>query len=421
MKHLSMAFALLLILITSAGAATVQFTPNHLFVTGRDTDTNQSAVFEFDEAGSLVRTIPVSTANSYTYGIAFGPDGNLYVAIFGESRVVIVNPSLSTNTVLDSSNGLSSPDALSFGPDGTLYVPNRGNKKIVTRKSDGTVGEITFSDSNFIPAAVTFGVAGNRYVTDNGNDEVHEQDPSGREIRTFGQGTLGGYPANVLEGPGGLLYVATCGSSVYVFDSSGTLHSTIHHPDISCGYGLAFGPNGNLFVCSFGNGSIIEFTLAGAHVRTITIPTMNNPTYLAFAPHRLTALLKGSVQVTGSGLLKISQSNAVLSVTPGSRTIMLAVPDDAANPSDYASLFGGIWHVFHGFENFSDADAVLRFYHGNQVTDRPTTDGVGAVSLSVKGVVDTHGWFTVKSVTGNLLRAGDNAQFNGTLTGKPIK
>ena len=156
-------------------------------------------------------------------------------------------------------------------------------------------------------------------------------------------------------------------------------------------------------------------------MRTITVPRMQYPAYLAFAPHRFTASLKGSVALSNSPALKLAQADAVLSVTPGSRTIMLSIPDDAANTADYASLFGGVWHVFHGFESFGYSNSATRLYHGTQVNDPPAVKGVGAISLTVKGAVDTNGWFSIKSASGNLLRAKDGAQFNGTLTGKPMK
>jgi len=423
MKTLSITLSLMLALVASARAAD-QFTPNHLFATGVDTNTSQPSVFEFDEGGSLVRAIPVA-AEGLVYGIAFGPDGNIYAALMSDNKVVRVTPTLATNVILSASDGLMGPEGLSFGPDGTLFVGNVFTNIVVTRRPDGTVSAITPGDTNTEPVAVSFGVAGNRYVSDDKEDdgpEIREQDPSGREIRILGQGAfIGGSLANVAEGPGGLLYVADYSTNIYVFSSSGTLHSTIQHPDIQGAFGLAFGPNGNLFVCCWDSSSVIEFTPAGTHVRTITLPRMVVPSYLAFAPYRFTASLKGTIAATGSSAAKLAEKNAVLSITPGSRTIMLSVTNNLANPASYASLFGGQWHVFRGFENFSGATSVSRLYLGSQVNNQPSSNGVGSVSLTVKGAVGSNGWFAVKSMSGSLQRASDAAQFKGTVSGKPIK
>ena len=100
---------------------------------------------------------------------------------------------------------------------------------------------------------------------------------------------------------------------------------------------------------------------------------------------------------------------------------MLNVPDSLAAPADYASLFGEVWHLFRGFENFNNAQSTTRLYYGTQVSDPPTVAGLGTVSLTVKGALDAHGWFTIKSAAGKLLRSTDAAQFDGTLTGNLIK
>jgi hypothetical protein len=77
--------------------------------------------------------------------------------------------------------------------------------------------------------------------------------------------------------------------------------------------------------------------------------------------------------------------------------------------------------VFRGFENFSGATSVSRLYLGSQVNNQPSSNGVGSVSLTVKGAVGSNGWFAVKSMSGSLQRASDAAQFKGTVSGKPIK
>ena len=422
MKTIRNLVVLLCLTWASARGATVQFAPNHLFVSAVDTNTSLTSVFEFDSAMNLLRVIPIANNNGKAYGLTFDPDGNLWVALASHSQIVKVTPALATNTVLDSSNGLAFPDALSFGPDGTLYAPNRSLHHIVTFKTDGTVGSITFSNAAFAPSAVSYGVAGNRYISGGGSAGIHEQDPSGRDVQIFGTTALGSCcPANVLQGPGDTLYVADCGGRIQVFDVNGNLQTSITNAALSCAYGIAFGPNGNLFVSSWSNNSIVEFTPAGQLVRITKIPRMLTPAYLAFAPHRCAVTLTGSLAMTTTNAAKLVQRSAVLSLTPGSRTIMLSLPDSIGNPADYASLFGGIWHLFRGFENFNNAHSTTRLYYGTQVSDPPTVAGLGTVSLTIKGAVDTNGWFMIKSVAGKLLRSTDGAQFDSTLTGNLIK
>src|SRR5262249_34439331 len=88
----------------------------------------------------------VNAANNGTLqqpeGIAFGPDGNLYVASSGNNAVMRYNgttgaPAPSGNTpnaiyVAIAAGGLSVPKALTFGPDNNLYVASSGSNQVIS-------------------------------------------------------------------------------------------------------------------------------------------------------------------------------------------------------------------------------------------------------------------------------------------------
>lgn len=88
-------------------------------------------------------------------GVAFGPDGNLYVTNFGGGDILRFDGT--TGAFIDQfvpvgSGGLSSlPRPLLFGPDGNLYVGDYGNGSVL--RYNGTTGA-------FIDAFVAAGSGG---------------------------------------------------------------------------------------------------------------------------------------------------------------------------------------------------------------------------------------------------------------------
>lgn len=124
-----------------------------------------------------VKVAEIGEANGLAFSdpcqLAFGPDGNLYMADFSNGRIVVLSKQLSENrtfTIQLAGEYTPTPMALTFGPDGCLYVHDRNNHRIK---------KISPSDDVIlcIPTATTTlnmwvnGLAvdsfGNLYVTDN--------------------------------------------------------------------------------------------------------------------------------------------------------------------------------------------------------------------------------------------------------------
>src|SRR5262249_55044557 len=67
-------------------------------------------------------------------GIAFGPEGNLYVANFSTSTVVKFDGTTGAGLgtfVAAGSGGLNGATGLAFGPDGKLYVSSRDSDQVM--------------------------------------------------------------------------------------------------------------------------------------------------------------------------------------------------------------------------------------------------------------------------------------------------
>ena len=195
------------------------------------------------------------------------------------------NGKLLGNFINPGSGGLIAPDDLNFGPDGNFYVSSGDTPETsAILRYDGKTGKFidVFAAGGGLlrPYGAAFGPDGNLYVSSFLSDQILRYDgTTGAFIDVFaaGNGQAGGLngPNDLLFGSDGSLYVTTQGtvavngtptfpglpSQVLRFDLA-TKTSTVFidqpapSPD-SLGFvsflGLAFGPDGDLFVSDFAN------------------------------------------------------------------------------------------------------------------------------------------------------------------------
>jgi len=228
-------------------------------------NTTESDVLSFSQVTGVTKldmSVTTSLPNG-TNGMAFGPDGNLYVVNTGHQTVLRFNPISGTliGTFVPAGSGLSFPWGLTFGPDNNLYV---ADWDAGVRQFNGTtgaaMGAITTSGTGASVSAydVKFGPDGNIYVSDLNSGSILRYNgttlafmnvfavPPAVSSISFTQ------PQGLAFASNGNLY-AVCAvydtvegpsfNNIYEFDgSTGTASTTFGA--IVMGGDLAFGPDG---------------------------------------------------------------------------------------------------------------------------------------------------------------------------------
>jgi len=255
-----------------------------------------NAVFELESAtGSVVGhfVIPAGGGLSTPVGVAWGPNGNLFVGSYANDRVLQYDGNTGAfMSIFATGGGLDGPYGIAFGPDGNLYVCSFLNHRII--RYDGTSGALigTFvaagSGGLNLPMDLTFGPSGNLFVSSFSTHNVIQfNGTTGALVGTFASGgTLSG-PAGLVFGPGGNLFVnsynndrviqfdGTSGIAIGTFASGGGLDAP---------FGLAFGPDGHLYVSGYNSDSIVRFNGTNGTLMGVFAGGIDKASYLRFKP-----------------------------------------------------------------------------------------------------------------------------------------
>nr|MCH9653497.1 hypothetical protein [Planctomycetota bacterium] len=228
--------------------------------------------------GSFV--IPGSGGIDVPSGLAFGPDGNLYVASADSGQILRYDGqtgSIIGSGIFASGGGLVEPRFIAFGPGSApgipdLYVADTGFLRDRILRFDGLTGAYIedfvdrFEGGMGVPSGIAFDPSGNLYVASFSTNEILKFDSNGDVVPggpfiAAGTGGLAN-PRGVTVGPDGLLYVANGATeSVLRFDpvtgafiDNYTFNATIQLPN-----GITFGPDNNLYIVDTDLGTVLKF------------------------------------------------------------------------------------------------------------------------------------------------------------------
>lgn len=176
-------------------------------------------------------------------GLAFGPDGDLYVGSAGNGRILRYDGATGEYLgMFASGEPLRQPFSLIFGPDGDLFVSS--GPAVLRYTPDGSFAGYAARDSSLLqPIGLAVGPDNLLYVVNPAAPAITRFDPdTGALIDIFVSDSLA-FPSDVAFGPDGDLYVSNAGASRVVrFDGrTGAFEAVVAVlPDQGVPMGLAF-------------------------------------------------------------------------------------------------------------------------------------------------------------------------------------
>jgi len=221
-------------------------------------------------------------------GIAFGPDGALYVGSSGNGRILRYDGATGDFLgVFATGAPLERPFSLIFGPRGDLFVSS--GPAVLRYAPDGSFAGYAARDTALVqPIGLAFGPHGMLYVVNSTANNVTRFDPeTGELIDVFAVDSLQ-FASDVAFGPAGDLYVSSAATHRVVrFDGgSGTFEAVVAIlPDDGIPMGLAFRDE-RLVIADFGRGRLL-FLDPGApspRLREVSSEGLQRPENLAVRP-----------------------------------------------------------------------------------------------------------------------------------------
>jgi len=243
-------------------------------------------VVEFHEIGGnwvFDREVMAASAGiDGPFGLALAPDGRLSVSgSFSNDIATVDLGTLVVTTLVASGNGLSVPGQITWNGNTLLAASRSSNTVNYFDENGAATGTVARGLTAPTDAGMVLTAAGNVLVASIGGNNVIEYDSSsGGVVRTLPNACTNSFtqPFDVeIDAAGDILVTCPTTDGVRRFDEIGVSVPFVvaGSGGLSSPRGLAFGPNGNLFVSSL-SGEVLEYNGSNGSFVGVFVDTTGN-------------------------------------------------------------------------------------------------------------------------------------------------
>jgi DNA-binding beta-propeller fold protein YncE len=306
----------------------------------------------------------VSTSTLYNpSGVVVDASGNVYIADYGNSRVL--KETASANTYTESTvptSSLSGPSGVAVDGSGNLYIADSANNRVLKETlSAGSYTESTVPTSALNwPSGIAVDGSGDVYIADTGNNRVlMETLSAGSYTESTAPTSALSYPSGVAVDGSGNLYIADSGNNralVETLSAGSYTESIVPTSALSFPAGLTVDGSGNIFIADSGNSRVLKEMLSASIYVESTVPTsgLNWPSGVAvdgsgnvyIADSGNNRMLKEdfadppslSFGATAPGSASSDSPQIVTLENVGNATLNFPIPSSGNNPSISANF-----------------------------------------------------------------------------------
>lgn len=236
-------------------------------------DSGNAAVHLFDSHhGHYIKTLIPSGSGGLKdpQGVAYGQDGNIYVASSGSNQILKYNPQGKSMGVFAELPKHCIPRDIQFGPDSNLFVACSSLARVIALNANSgqQLGVAAQGGGLSQPVGIAFGPGNTLYVVSTGSKKVLKYAQGGYFQGAVHTSEDRGSDVALFEGKIFLTGGQSTGNSILMLDGSSAMHHAesfqLHNP-----VAIAFDPAGYLYASS-GN-AVLRFTARGRFISTMKV------------------------------------------------------------------------------------------------------------------------------------------------------
>ena len=227
-----------------------------------------------------INEFTVSTDLGKPFGIAQGPDGNLWVTEYVGNKIVRITTSgIITEFTISGANKW--PHGITPGPDGNLWFTEEAGK-IGRITTSGVITEFNIPTAGSEPYSIVEGSDRNLWFTEYLGNKIGRITTSG-VITEYAVPTYNSYPFYITAGPdGNLWFTEELGNKIGRITTSGVISEFKIPSAGSWCHGITAGPDGNLWFAEK-MGKIGRITTSGG-ISEYPVSAMSWPYDIAVGP-----------------------------------------------------------------------------------------------------------------------------------------